>query len=165
MSETTRDRGLSVTIKYGKGYEETWAVFQGSPADVREDIIAYFGFERDSVAGLTLNSLVVNATQAAHGNGLIAAQLGGVVVSEEPSASTAKQEGDPWAQAAGAKPAGITPTAPQQPAADPNAWILAEIAKQTNVADLKKLWAENQAMFADATVMAAWKAKGKALSA
>lgn len=157
-------RELTVTIKYGKGYEETWAVFKGNPDEVREDIISYFGLMRDSVTELTLSELVVEVTSLAHGKGNIARFLGGTIIppseqSAPPQTSTASNE-DPWAAASSAAPA---PAA--QPAEDPNAYILGEIEKQTDVASLKRLWAENQSFFSDPSVMAAWKAKGKALSA
>lgn len=164
MSDTTRDRGLSVTIKYDKNHDATWAVFQGSPEQIREDIVSYFGFDRDTVATLSLHGLVIEATNVAHGTGLIASKLGATVVKEELNdrpATPSNPQGDPWAEAAGTQPA--TPAA--QPVSDPNAWIKGEIAKKATLDDLKKLWAANQAMFADDSVMAAYKARGQAIKA
>jgi hypothetical protein len=158
-------RELTVTIKYGKGYEETWAVFKGNPDEVREDIISYFGLMRDSVTELTLSELVVEVTSLAHGKGNIARFLGGTIIppseaGPDPAPASSSSNEDPWAAA------GATTSAPAaQPAEDPNAYILGEIEKQSDVAGLKRLWAENQNFFADPAVMAAWKAKGKALSA
>ncbi|WLW38583.1 hypothetical protein [Streptomyces phage Verabelle] len=158
-------RELTVTIKYGKGYEETWAVFKGNPDEVREDIISYFGLMRDSVTELTLSELVVEVTSLAHGKGNIARFLGGTIIppseaGPDPAPAASSNE-DPWAAASSS-----TPSAPAaQPAEDPNAYILGEIEKQADVAGLKRLWAENQNFFSDPAVMAAWKAKGKALSA
>jgi hypothetical protein len=159
-------RELTVTIKYGKGYEETWAVFKGGTDEVREDIISYFGLMRDSVTELTLSELVVEVTSLAHGKGNIARFLGGTIIppseaGPDPAPAASAPSGDPWA-AVGSGAA--TPPA-AQPAEDPNAYILGEIEKQSDVAGLKRLWAENQNFFADPAVMAAWKAKGKALSA
>ncbi|AWY07599.1 hypothetical protein SEA_YOSIF_35 [Streptomyces phage Yosif] len=169
MSE---NRSLTVTIKYGKGYEETWAVFKGSTDEIRQDIVDYFGFQRDSVAGLTLSELVVEATSIAHGTGNVAKYLGGTIIGSEPNppaatpAASSSNE-DPWASAGSTSaPANNwPPAAASAPAEDsnPNAYILGEIEKQTDVAGLKRLWAENQSFFSDASVMAAWKAKGKAL--
>ncbi|GGU41346.1 hypothetical protein GCM10010211_00380 [Streptomyces albospinus] len=150
MSES-HEHGITVTIKYGKGYEDTWAVFRGPSEVVRKQIIDYFGFECEPVTSLTLSELVVEATSIAHGTGNIAGLLGGrIVATEAPS-----DEDDPWA-AASATPA---PAAKEEP----NGWILGEIAKQTSVADLQKVWAANQSFFADPTVMTAYKAKGRAL--
>lgn len=150
MSES-HEHGITVTIKYGKGYEDTWAVFRGPSEVVRKQIIDYFGFECEPVTSLTLSELVVEATSIAHGTGNIAGLLGGrIVATEAPS-----DEDDPWA-AASAAPA---PAAKEEP----NGWILSEIAKQTSVADLQKVWAANQSFFADPAVMTAYKAKGRAL--
>ncbi|MCS0601084.1 hypothetical protein NX794_07545 [Streptomyces sp. LP11] len=164
MSEA---RGITVTIKYGKSYEDTWAVFKGSAGDVRQDILDFFGIESDSVTGLTLSDVVTNATQIAHGKGLIATQLGATVIAQEPAATPAKSQGDPWASV-GATNQPVT-VADQAPAASPeqdkNAWILREIESKATRAELKKLWAGNQSFFADPAVMTAYKAKGKALAA
>ncbi|WJN63443.1 hypothetical protein [Streptomyces phage phiScoe56] len=159
-------RELTVTIKYGKGYEETWAVFKGNPEEVREDIISYFGVMRDSVSELTLSELVVEMTSLAHGKGNIARFLGGTIIPPSEAAAPPAQTaptGDPWAAAQSNQSS--PPAASQPEAEDPNAYILGEIEKQTDVAALKRLWAENQSFFSDPSVMAAWKAKGKALSA
>ncbi|USH45869.1 hypothetical protein SEA_VIEENROSE_34 [Streptomyces phage VieEnRose] len=163
-------RETTVTIKYGKGYEETWAVFKGSPDEVRQDIVDYFGFDRDSVAGLTLNQLVINATQVAHGGGNAAASLGAVSLPKAAAASTpaaapaqsapAASTDDPWAAAG--QPA--SSPAPAAPAAQPEANPIFELIENCkSVDELKKLWATNQAAFADESVMTAWKAKGRSL--
>jgi hypothetical protein len=116
--------------------------------------------------GLSLSSIVINATQVAHGKGLIATALGVSVVEE--TTEPAKPTDDPWAAASAAQSSGPWPGSASGTEAkkeDPNAYILGEIEKQTTVDGLKKLWAANQSFFSDASVMAAWKAKGKALQA
>ncbi|MGW3323865.1 hypothetical protein [Streptomyces virginiae] len=157
---------MKVTIKYGKGYDDSWVVFEGATQQIRADVLDYFGMDPESQRGLSLSSIVVNATNLAHGKGLIATQLGATVV-EETSTEPTKPTSDPWAAAAGASSASranrASDAGPQKE--DPNAYILGEIAKQTKVEGLKQLWAANQSFFDDAAVMAAWKAKGKALSA
>jgi hypothetical protein len=152
-----------VTIKYGKGYEETWAVFNGQVEEVREDILGYFGVDRQTVEGLTLSELVVNVTNLAHGKGNAASILGGVVLGSKPTdpspgpqADEAQQAtgNDAWAQAEGSAPA-----------ADPNAALYTAIEAAADRAALKVLYAQNQAAFTDADLMTAWKAKGKSLPA
>ncbi|MCX5236253.1 hypothetical protein OG824_13690 [Streptomyces prunicolor] len=158
MSETT------VTIKYGKGYDDTWAVFRGRPEEIRADILSYFGMDPETQRGLSLSSVVINATNVAHAKGLIATALGATVVEETSTDGPAKPTSDPWAAAAGTTP--VHTVADQAPAKeDRNVWILGEIEKQTTVQGLKKLWADNQSFFADVAVMAAWKTKGKSLQA
>jgi hypothetical protein len=162
VSGAPRAQGIGITIKYGKGYESTWATFTGLAHEVREQIVAYFGFNPEAVKDLTLSELVVNATSVAHGKGNMAAVLGAVAIpaSQEgvestPPASSESAGGDPWA--------GVddTTSAPAEPAANP---LYAQIEAATSVDQLKELWAENQAAFADTELMAAWKTKGKSLS-
>lgn len=150
---------LTVTVKYGKGYEETWAVFKGQNDEVRENIINYFGLDRASVADLTLSDLVVNVTSLAHGKGNVGAILGGVVIDPKKADEAQQPSGtssDPWA---GVESGDATP---EQTGPHP---LLAQIEACTTRDELKRLWAENQEAFADADLMAAWKAKGKSLTA
>ncbi|WP_436739910.1 hypothetical protein [Streptomyces sp. BBFR102] len=157
---------MKITIKYGKTYEDTWAVFEGGAPEVRAEIIDYFGMDPETQAGLSLSSIVVNATQIAHGKALIATSLGATVIEETSKSEPAKPAGDPWAAASAKQsPSAWSGSASVAEAKveDPNAYILGEIAKQATVDGLKKLWAANQSFFADPAVMAAWKAKGKAI--
>jgi hypothetical protein len=155
---------LSVTIKYDKGHDATWAVFRGTIEEIRADILAFFGMDPATQVGLSLSSVVTNATQIAHGKGLIATALGATVVEE--TTEPAKPTDDPWAAASAAQSSGPGPgsaSVTESNSEDPNAYILGEIEKQTTVDGLKKLWAANQSFFSDPAVMAAWKAKGKSL--
>ncbi|MFF4528200.1 hypothetical protein ACFY1P_02910 [Streptomyces sp. NPDC001407] len=153
MSQS-HEHGISVTIKYGEGYKDTWAVFRGPSEVVRAQIVDYFGFDSEPVTNLSLSELVVEATSIAHGTGNIAGLLGGRIVPEQAAPAQATGAPDPWAQA-------------EQPDAkeEPHGWILGEIAKQASIADLQRLWASNQSFFADPSVMAAYKAKGRELKA
>lgn len=155
---STKERGITVTIKYGKSYEDTWAVFNGPLEGVREDLIAYFGVDRVSVENQTLSELVVNVTSLAHGKGNAAALLGGVAIgTDTTSIPTPAPRSDEAQQPSG------TQEEPQ--GEDLAKALLAKVEAATDVAALKRLWAENQAVFAAAPdLMAAWKAKGKALS-
>ncbi|MFE0771952.1 hypothetical protein [Streptomyces sp. NPDC058861] len=146
------DGTIGVTIKYGKSYEDTWAVFRGTVRQVRELICDYFGFECKDDTGLSLSDLVVNATSLAHGKGNVASILDARIISESPAGTPAN---DPWAAASAAKS--------EQAAGNESAWILDEIKKASSVDELKKLWASNQSMFADPAVMSAYKARGSAL--
>jgi hypothetical protein len=154
---------LSVTIKYDKGHDATWAVFRGTTGEIRADILDFFGMDPATQVGLSLSSVVTNATQIAHGKGLIATALGATIVEE--TTEPAKPTDDPWAAASAAQSSGPWPGSASVTEAkeDPNAYILGEIEKQTTVDGLKKLWAGNQSFFSDPAVMAAWKAKGKSL--
>lgn len=155
-----RSRGITVTIKYGTGYDQPWVVFHGLPDEVKQDIIAFFGLASVSDTALTLSDLVVNATQVAHAVGAVASGLGATVIATEPAAPTAAEgtqasSSDPWVQAS---------TAPTEAVGEP-APLLAQIDQAPTVRALERLWLDNQDAFTDPAVMAAWKAKGRALSA
>ncbi len=151
-------RGMTVTIKYGAGYDEPWAVFHGRPDEIEEDLTTYFGIPSDAVQGLTLSEIVVNASALAHGLSAVASGLGATVLASQPQASTspptAAAAPDAWEQAS-ASPA------PEQPAADP---ILTSIQNAQDIQSLQRVWAENRAAFTEPAVMEAWKARGRALS-
>ncbi|EFL15308.1 hypothetical protein [Streptomyces sp. C] len=149
---SSADGSIGVTIKYGAGYADTWAVFRGSVEQVRTQICGFFGFECKDWTGLSLSDLVVNATNLAHGKGNIASILDARIISDAPAPTP---ENDPWAAASA--------STPEQPTANKSAWILGEIEKAPSLDELKKLWAANQAMFEDPAVMAAYKARGRAL--
>ncbi|ONI83988.1 hypothetical protein ALI22I_34030 [Saccharothrix sp. ALI-22-I] len=165
---------MTVTIKYGKGYEETWAVFNGLPDEVRADLIRYFGLDEYAASGLTLNELVINATKVAHGGPIpMPTQAAQAAPDEAQVMQLLKDElgarpiqepapkGDPWADAgssAGSPPWDIS----EKPAVNP---MLAQIEACKSVPELQRLWAENQAAFQDGALMDAYKAKGRALKA
>ncbi|MCY0933614.1 hypothetical protein [Streptomyces sp. H34-S4] len=158
---------MKVTIKYGKGHDDSWVIFEGTTQEIRTDVLSYFGMDPESQRGLSLSSIVVNATNLAHGKGLIATQLGATVV-EETTTEPAVPTNDPWAAAAASSPQTSQPSSASvaKPANEgAHAWILGEIAGKTTILELKKLWAENQSFFAEPAVMDAWKAKGKVLKA
>lgn len=158
MSEdNSRGRGVSTTIKNGKGYEESWHGFTGPPDDVREDIINYFGLDRASVTGMSTFEVSIVAERIAHSAKNAVRTLGASPVkpADQTDPAAADAGTDPWADTTPAKPA--EPEGPNP--------MLALIEAVADVAALQRLWAENQAAFADEAVMAAWKAKGKALTA
>lgn len=105
---------------------------------------------------MTLHEVVQNATQIAHGVTSAVRGLGGTVVPLQTVKTDEAQTGstDVWAAAGGS-------AAEEEP---PNP-IYDQIKDAADVPALQRLWAENQPAFKDADVLAAWKARGKALSA
>ena len=147
MTDTPWDassRETGVTIKAGKGYDDSWFTFRGKPEDIKADIIAFFGLDSASVSSLTAHEVAVNARKIAQGLGAVGVKLGGEVV------------------AAGKAEEVLPSTTPEDKADAPNP-LLAQIEACKSTDELKRLWAENQAAFADQTITAAWKARGKAL--
>lgn len=144
----------TVTIKYGKGYDDSWAVFKGSSGQIRDQIVDYFGYNVEEVKALTLHELVLNATASAHGTRTFQDQLG---------AAVAGSGEDPAKESSWSHPQS------EQKEEDGNAYLLSEIAACASVADLQTLWAKNQDAFNEdgnaGPLMTAWKARGKALTA
>ncbi|MFF9644714.1 hypothetical protein [Kitasatospora aureofaciens] len=138
---------ITVTIKYGKGYDDSWAVFRGTAETVQKDIVTYFGLDGKSVSGLALSDLVVEATRTAQAATMIVKELDARII---PAPSTLKLA-----------PAPAAPAAPEQTADG----LLEQIGQCASTDDLKRLWATNQAAFSDQSVMNAWKARGRALKA
>lgn len=139
------DSGIGVTIKTGKGFEDTWFTFRGNNAKVREDIAAFFGMESASVSELTTYDIAVNATRIAQGVGAVSAKLGATVVSSKPASEPAPAP---------------APAKQEEKSENP---ILVLIEQATTVDDLRRIWAGNQEAFKDADLMAKWKAKGSSL--
>ncbi|MEU7570347.1 hypothetical protein [Micromonospora sp. NPDC049240] len=156
INSEPRARGLQVTIKYGKGYEDTWVSFAGLRQEVFDDIVDYFGLDRDSVTGLTLSELVVSAANMAHAKGNVAGTLGGTVIPPAQQSKPAPAS-DVWDEIGQAGQS----SSPAEPEEDP---VLTLIKAAQSVDELKRIWAENQErVVGDALV--AWKARGKELKA
>ena len=155
---------MTVTIKYGKGYDESWAVFRGNIWQIRADLIAYFGVNVDYASGLTLHELVVAATHVAHGTGSVAAVLGGTPIS-----ATEALTGEPTGKAAWAEAEKET-ALPYGGSPGPDVKfefyeLIGLLEGAATTGDLKALWATHQAAFSDKDVKAAYSKQGKALKA
>ena len=66
----SKERGVTVTVKYGSGYEAPWTVFHGSVDEVKEDMGVWFGQEDAAKAldGHDLLSGLYNAFKAQGGS-------------------------------------------------------------------------------------------------
>jgi len=162
---------MSVTIKYGKGYDETWAVFHGNVWQIRADLIAYFGIDVNYAGGLTAHELTVAATHVAHGTGNVAAVLGATPISVTESLTGEPTSKGAWDEVA-AREAEKDATLPYgggygdvDVQANPNADLIGLLEGAATTGDLKALWATHQAAFSDKDVKAAYSKRGKALKA
>lgn len=156
--------GVTIKVPESKKYagDNPWFVFEGTdPERVKANIGATFGIDTE---GLDLASVVINAQRLVTGLGAVAHGLGGTVLASGPSDTAAPQSAAPAASGSVFQQAqaGGSAAAPAQSDSDP---ILEAIEMAKTVDELKQIWAENQAAFADAKYMDPWKAKGKALSA
>lgn len=141
---------LTVTFKYGKGYEETWAVFKGKAQDLRQQILDYFGMDSSEFSDLTLHDVVLEATRIAHADRTVMTSLGGKVATKSERAQERAQE-----------PASQAKSEPEGPT--PEQALIARLEAAETVDGLKRLWAENKALFSDDGVKAAYKKRGSEL--
>lgn len=173
MSDPHEPGGISVTIKGdepGGKYNDakkpgTWIVFHGSPAKIREQIIEVFQIENG--ADRPLYDLINEATDLFKASATVSQNLGGRVLDKGNGQSLpvgssfggGDRGGDVWSQAAAAQQ-----QAPQETKEDVDP-ILAALENCKSVAEVQQVWAENQGAFnSNPDYMAAYKAKGKALS-
>lgn len=135
----------TVDIPYGPTAGDPRVSLQGAERGVVDAIGTAFGFDRNSVSGMSIHDAVLEASRIARSAMLVTTELGGRVVPQ------AGEQGEPSRPAATETPNG---------GAD---WLLGQIAACNTVEELRRLWAENQAAFANPVVMDAWKARGRAL--
>ena len=66
----SKERGVTVTVKYGAGFEAPWTVFHGSVDEVKEDMGIWFGQEEaaKTLDGHDLLSGLYNAFKAQGGS-------------------------------------------------------------------------------------------------
>lgn len=134
---------VSVTLKAGKGFDDTWVVLRGgSVEEVRGLMTDWFGVPSEQHAGLTPSEVEKIVTRANHGTSAIINTTGGTPIAE---VEDLPQEETP------AK-------------ADPVEILLERVEAVTTVADLKLLWAEHKEHFSDDRLKKAYSAKGKALT-
>lgn len=162
---TINDHGITVTIKYGKSYDDTWAVFKGADLQVvRIQITDYFGLDDDVVKDLTLHELVLNATEVAHGTRTAVQALDAVAIPVRKGSPE-----HPWAglgdepRLSDAAIAHRADNAKYLSTEHPFQYVLDAFAAAGDTKELQKVWSTNQAAFKDESVVAAYKARGKEL--
>lgn len=86
MNETTSK--TTVTIKYGKGYDAAWAVFNGeNPEEVKLDIISYFALP-DELLHASPHEVTLHAQAVAVSTGTVGTVLGGKPVTGSENTSS-----------------------------------------------------------------------------
>lgn len=135
---------LTATLKYGKGYEESWLVLRApTAAELKEAIEEATGVSGE---GMTLVDQIHNATQHVHSLARAGTVLGATVI--ESSAAPQSPQ-----------------AAPQQPAEAPVApepTLLEKIAQAGSQSDLSDLFLKNKAAFtADQKLMDALQERSK----
>lgn len=143
---------FSVTLKGHKDYSATWVSLSDKTAGgLRRRIIAFFGWTDAESAELPLSQLVFNATQEMHALHAVGSTFSGARATSGGSA---------------ARDRAFASTSGEQAAPDPKAVLLAQIEEQESADALRRLYGENKAAFdADPDLLAAYKARGRSLTA
>ena len=131
MTSGPDDRS-TLTIKFGRGYEDPWFVASGNPATIRRQLLEFAGLEDEPDKTLQ--------------------QLGIEVASETQAmwAARSKAGGQRLPAAASKAPTDDTPVEaaePAKPAEDPNQFILDALADADTTEDLVRVFAKNKDAF------------------
>lgn len=160
-----------VTLKFGGGYEAPWISVEGTPEEVRDQILDAFEFG-ESVSGASLAEIIAYAGLRAQGAYTLVRDLGidstaPAIEAKPEAAKPAKRK--PAAKKAApkkqAEPEGELEAVPMtaaepaksEPPFDPDPApahpIIAQMDKVSTMDEFKKLWAANQAAFKDEAVI------------
>lgn len=159
-------QGSTYTVKYAGGYDAPWLVVNGSPAEIKAQLIEFFGLQDDpeglQLEDLSPNAVALLATNQAKAEYTATSRLGGSVVGEGPINSSKSRSGGSK-KSSGWPGQGGKEKAPQHPFQA----ILNQIEKATTTQELGRVWAEtkatNAAGFADPDVTKAFADKGSSL--
>lgn len=156
---------IRATIKYGDGYQAPWLTFGGSNAnEVRQNIIEAYQLDRNEVDAMSLHELVIEAATIAQAAAAAVDGLGAKPTGRGGGKVLNKGGGNAWDKARGGEAKAENAEPEKSPEELEVERLTAEIAATKDVGALKRLWAENQAVFkANEELMAAWKARGKSL--
>lgn len=125
---------LSATLKYGKGYEDSWLVIRAdNAADLKKAIEEATGLSGE---GLSVVDLIHNAASHVHQVSKMGTALGATVIAETPAEPAAPAQ----IQAQAAAPAAPAPQA-QAPSLED------QIASAKSASELSDLFLKNKAAF------------------
>lgn len=149
------EQGVTVTIKYGKGYEEPWVVFKGSVHEVFANVSDYFDIQTDEE--WTLNELVLEANRIAHGGANVVREFGAKPAAVEKTSPSGNAEADTSVEAESAS---------DSEALGPVESLVQKMKEAGSVDDLRTLWLENKALYeAHKSVQEAYSSRGRELTA
>lgn len=166
------DLTTSLTLKYPetKRYEGApWVVFKGSVGQIKDQVVAYFGYDQNQIAGMTMHEITLLANQSIRAAGSFAINLGATPITQESEQqSWGNPQGAPdgavkgsavWDQVeGGGNTGGGAPS-------NPHAGLIGLLNEAATIEDLKRLWVTNKPAFEDKAVAEAYSARGKALKA
>lgn len=124
----TDSEAIVFTLKHGKGYDDSWAVFRGDAQTIRKNAMEFYGVTEDQVTGLDPAEVLEAIRLSVQGSGL----------NTTPT------------QAPKEKPEGI-------PQVETDKTLLQRVESAATVADIDALWVANKDAFNDSKVIAAAK--------
>jgi len=144
----------TATLKYGKGHEDSWFVAKGTPAQIKQQVIDYFGLTGEDLAEKTPHEIVLQGQSIAQGTSAVSGKLNGSI--DWPSSSD---------RPAAAKKGGSKKKSEPKKEEDEHPWgqVLAQIELAETEDALKKLFAVNKEAFQNADVKEASKKRFAAL--
>lgn len=152
MGDPHNPGDLTITIKYGKGYDESWAVFRGTQDSIRDQLCTYFNMNDNPE--LCLHEIVLIATKTAHAGSAVSSIGTPIPASQLGKSSDGPKGDDAWSEAE--KKA-------SEPGPNP---LLSQVAATETVQALQRVWAENKSEFdSNPELMAAYKTHGQKLQA
>lgn len=137
---------LSVTIKSGKGYDDSWTVVRGVPSEVKEALVEWYAIDEGTADKLVGQQVMTLATKISHGEQVVSTVLGGVPVEVSTKVSEKAEEPEP------------APEEPQGPHP-----LVAEIEAAGSLEDLKRVYVKNKSSFTEQELKDAYNAKSKEL--
>ena len=141
-------RRTTVTIKAGAGHNVPWLVFNGTPDEIRQDIVTTFGWDAGQAFDVSLAELVLNVSKYWQDVATVADKLDGQAVSGSRPKPIKKAE---------------TPATDEAARPDATADLIAQIKGAGSVDRLTELWKANRAAFANSDVKEAATARRKEL--
>lgn len=140
-------RRTTVTIKAGTGHNVPWLVFNGTPDEIRQDIVTTFGWDAGQAFDVSLAELVLNVSKHWQDVATVADKLDGQAVSGSRPKPIKKAEAP----------------APEAVRPDATTDLIAQIKGAGSVDRLTELWKANRAAFTNSDVKAAAAARRKEL--
>lgn len=150
------------TIKYAGGFDAPWFVFEGSPSEIKAQLIEAFDLDPAEAEELSTHEVGLKATVLAQATA--AASLSLAAVPQGRSGGWPNKSDKKWTKGGSKSSEGSSAQAeePKKPE-HPFQAVLDGIAGASSTEELTRIWVTAGAGQQDADVLKAFKAKGKAL--
>ena len=149
------------TVKFHKDYDAPWYVAAGTPSEIKDQLVEFFGLDAESVADKAPFEVALECTQIGQAAYLVSKGLkASVAKDDDPIAN--KRQGASEGRKSG-WPGSAKAQQPKEPE-HPFQGVLDQIAAATTKAELGRVWATNKDSFNNEDVKKAADEKAKTLS-